>query len=194
MHTSQRPYIPAAGVDAALPFYDPLTILAGARARRGRLLDRAGLRAGQRVLDLGCGTGELSLAIKRAQPALELCALDPDPLALARARAKAERAGVRVELQQGFGDALPYAAGTFARVLSSFVLHHLDLAAQRRVLSEVLRVLAPGGSFHVLDFARSAQRQLELDLREVGFSDTQCEPEPRWLFQRIVYACGTRAA
>ena len=202
MNNRNRAYIPAAGYDAALPLYDPLTTWVGAPARRRILIERGGLRAGQRVLEVGCGTGELLLAIKRAHPDVEVTGLDPDPLALERARAKAERAGVQLRLDRGLGDALPYADGSFARVLSSFMLHHLDGATQRRLLAEALRVLAPGGSIHVIDFAqrqlfgRAAQsaEKLAFDLREVGFSAAQVEPQPRWLRQRIVYASATRGA
>jgi ubiquinone/menaquinone biosynthesis C-methylase UbiE len=202
MNTSDRSYIPAAGHNAALPLYDPLTTLAGARPRRRVLIDRADLRAGQRVLDVGCGTGELALAIKRAHPDVEVTAIDPDPLALARARAKAGRAGVRIQLDRGFGDALPYADATFTRVFSSFMLHHLDPPAQRRLLTEALRVLAAGGSIHLIDFAAGAQpkvlgrraaEQIDLDLRESGFSAVHVEPQRRWLFQRVVYCSGIRA-
>jgi hypothetical protein len=69
MPASTRSFIPAAGHDFALPLYDPLVSLAGADARRQLLIDRARLSAGQRVLDVGCGTGTLAIAIKRAYPA-----------------------------------------------------------------------------------------------------------------------------
>ena len=55
-------------------------------------------------------------------------------------------------LDQGFSDQLPYEKGSFDRVLSSFMFHHLTEEVKKKTLNEVLRVLKPGGSFHLLDF------------------------------------------
>jgi ubiquinone/menaquinone biosynthesis C-methylase UbiE len=79
--------------------------------------------------------------------------LDPDPRALARARRKARRAALSIQLDQGFSDELPYSEGTFDRVFSSFMLHHLKAAEKETTLREVRRILKPGGRFHLLDFA-----------------------------------------
>lgn len=199
-----RTFIPAAGHDAALPLYDPLTALFGAQSRRQLLIDRAKLAPGQRVLDIGCGTGTLAIAIKRAHPGVEVVGIDPDPRALARARKKAARAGLEVRFEQGFGDALPYPDASFARVVSSFMLHHLDRTLQQRLLAQALRVLAPAGSVHIIDFARDARERvlgrklqgaemLGADLTGAGFSEIWLEPRLRWLWQRIVYGEGRRS-
>src|SRR5690606_11994129 len=145
-------FLPAAGVDWLLPLYDPLNRLLGTHRYRERLIDAAALRPGDRVLDLGCGTGALTLQAAARAPRAEIVGLDPDPKALARARAKAARAGVRVTWQQGFGDALPFEDARFDRVISSLVFHHLTAEVRRATLAEIARVLAPGGTVHVLDF------------------------------------------
>jgi ubiquinone/menaquinone biosynthesis C-methylase UbiE len=62
------------------------------------------------------------------------------------------RAGLEVRLDRGFADRLPYADGSVDRVLSSFMLHHLPGEQKLDALREVHRVLAPGGSLHLLDF------------------------------------------
>jgi len=74
---------------------------------------------------------------------------------LRRAKTKSERAGVSVRFDQGFADELRYESKSFDRVFSSLMFHHLDEQTQQKTLREVLRVLKPGGSFHLLDFARS---------------------------------------
>jgi len=145
-------FLPAAGVDWLLPLYDPLNRLLGTHRYRERLLDAAALRPGDRVLDLGCGTGALSLQARAREPRAEVTGLDPDPKALARARAKAARAGAEITWQQGFGDALPFEDARFDRVISSLVFHHLTHEVRRATLAEIARVLAPGGTVHVLDF------------------------------------------
>lgn len=153
MSHAERHYVPAASHDLFLPLYDPLVRLAMRDEQtRGELVRRAALADGDRALDLGCGTGSLSVLISRRHPRVQLSALDPDAKALSRARRKAERAGFSIHFEQGFGDALPFADGAFDRVLSSLVLHHLTSDEKLATLREVRRVLRPGGTLHVLDF------------------------------------------
>src|SRR5437762_6488263 len=96
MMGSSRTYLPAAGHDWSLPLYDPIVKLLGGDAARKALLEQAALRPGQRVLDVGCGTGTLATLIKQLYPDVEVVGPDPDPKALARARRKAARAGVSI--------------------------------------------------------------------------------------------------
>jgi len=149
---SKRTYLPAAGRDSFLPVYDLMTKLMGAdQARRG-LLDQAQIRPGHRILDIGCGTGSLSIQVKRLHPGTDVVGLDPDPKALARASRKAARATVSIQFDQGFGDELPYTDGSFDRVLSSLMFHHVRTDEKGKTLRAVRRVLKPGGEFHMLDF------------------------------------------
>jgi ubiquinone/menaquinone biosynthesis C-methylase UbiE len=156
LQTHARRFVPAAGVDWLLPFYDAMWHVAMREKKiRGALLDAADIRDGARVLDLGCGTGSLVVMLKARQPAARVAAIDPDPKALAIARGKAERAGAQVEFQQAFGDSLPFEAAAFDRAVSSFMFHHLTEPEKDATLREVHRVLAPGGTLHVLDFAEA---------------------------------------
>jgi ubiquinone/menaquinone biosynthesis C-methylase UbiE len=150
--TSGRSYVPAAGKHWRLPFYDLMAKALGADAARRVLAEQAAVRAGERVLEIGCGTGSLLLLVATAQPAAEIIGLDPDPNALAIAQRKARRAGVTFQLDQGFADEMPYEAGSIDRVLSSFMFHHLPAEVKARTLREVRRVLKPGGRFHMVDF------------------------------------------
>jgi len=156
MNDADRTYLPAAGYDWALPLYDPLVAVAGGNSTRQTLIDRGSLRPGHRVLDIGCGTGSLAVLVKRRHPSVETVGLDPDAKALARARRKARRAGVTVHFDQGFADQLPYVDGSFDRVFSSFMFHHLPSNEQGRTLREVRRVLTSGGRLLLLDFAGAA--------------------------------------
>jgi ubiquinone/menaquinone biosynthesis C-methylase UbiE len=155
MSGTSRTYLPAAGRDWALPFYDPFVRLLGGDAARAALLEHAALRVGHRVLDIGCGTGTLVVLIKRRYPEVEVVGLDPDPKAFARAARKAGREGLSIQLDRGFADQLPYAESSFDRVFSSFMLHHVEGDAKAATLREVRRVLKPGGRLHLLDFSTS---------------------------------------
>jgi ubiquinone/menaquinone biosynthesis C-methylase UbiE len=153
--TKTHDYLPAAGRDAFLPFYDLFTAALGAARVHRALIDQAEFGAGQRVLEIGCGTGNLAVRAKRAHPDIELVGCDPDPLALARARRKARGLdGIRFE--RGYAQQLPYPDAGFDRVLSALMLHHLDHDAKVAAAAEVRRVLRPGGSLHLVDFAGEA--------------------------------------
>lgn len=158
MKESTRSFIPAAGHDWLLPLYDPLQwILGGDRLKRP-LIEQAALQPGFRVLDIGCGTGSLTLLLKRLHPEVAVVGLDPDPKALAIAKRKAERAGLAIQFDQGFSDPLSYPTASFDRVFSSLMFHHLNPDEKRATLREVRRVLAPGGTLHLLDFGPPRSR------------------------------------
>jgi ubiquinone/menaquinone biosynthesis C-methylase UbiE len=152
MEEVRKAYLPAAGHDWMLPLYDPLVKLLGGDVARRALLEQASIQPGQRVLDIGCGTGTLVVLIKSLHPDVDVVGLDPDPKALARAKRKAERASVAIRFDQGFSDALPYADASVDRVLSSFMFHHLQRDEKDGMLREVRRVLRPGGVFTLLGF------------------------------------------
>lgn len=191
IEAGDRRYLPGMGRDWLLPLYDPFTRLIGIESAQRKLADQAALESAERVLEIGCGTGNLALLVKGMRPQLEVAGLDPDPKALARAGRKARRAGLRLELAHGFADELPYPDGTFDRVLSSLMFHHLEAELRRASLGQVLRVLRPGGSLHLMDFggdshhlhglARLARRSPTLKdnwddriptlMREAGFAE-----------------------
>lgn len=150
-HGSADAYLPGMGHDWLLPLYDPLTRLLGVTRLHLRLIEQADVRPGHRVLEIGCGTGNLAVAVKRVHRDAEVVGLDPDPKALGRARRKARRRGLSVEWDRGFGGELPYADASFDRVLSSLMLHHLEQDEKALALREARRVLTPGGELHVLD-------------------------------------------
>ncbi len=150
---SDAKYIPALRFGWLTPVYDPvLRRLMPEMALKQRLIAQAQIAAGQHVLDLGAGTGTLTIMLKQAYPGAEVTGLDGDSRVLARAREKAAVAGVAIRLDRGLATALPYEDASYDRVLSSLMLHHLTTEDKRRSLREVWRVLRLGGELHVLDF------------------------------------------
>jgi ubiquinone/menaquinone biosynthesis C-methylase UbiE len=147
---AQHDYIPAAGRDALLPTYDLLTRVLGMNKVYETLVAQAELADGLRVLEIGCGTGNVTTRIKRAEPGADVVGTDPDPLALARAQRKARgMSGIRFE--RAYAQELPFADGQFDRALSSMMLHHLDDDVKAGAAAEIHRVLRPGGTLHILD-------------------------------------------
>ena len=155
MATDSRGYLPALRFPALTRVYDPLVRLTIREARFKRLLiEQAAPTAGQRILDIGCGTGTLAIELKRRQPGATVTGLDADPEMIEQARAKSERAGKDLELTQGFSTALPYPDESFDLVLSTLFFHHLDPAPKRQTVREIGRVLRRGGELHVADWGR----------------------------------------
>jgi ubiquinone/menaquinone biosynthesis C-methylase UbiE len=150
---SDTKYIPALRFAWLTPVYDPvLRRMLPEVALKQRLIAQAQIASGQRVLDLGAGTGTLTVMLKQACPEADVVGLDGDPTVLALAREKATAAGVALRFDHGLATALPYDDAAFDRVLSSLMLHHLTTADKGRALGEAWRVLRPGGELHVLDF------------------------------------------
>lgn len=151
--TTDTKYIPALRFDWLTPIYDPMVRrLMPEVMLKQRLIRQAQIAAGQRLLDLGAGTGTLTVMIKQSYPGVEVIGLDGDPVVLATARNKASTAGVLIRFDQGLATALPYDDAAFDRVLTSLVLHHLTTPEKELALHEAWRVLRPGGELHVLDF------------------------------------------
>jgi len=111
-------------------------------ARLARLfLDFAGTRDGERVLDVGCGTGRLSQAVgERSMPG-EVRAIDLAPAYVDYA--KSRNRDPRILFELGDACAMNFADHTFDRVLSMLVLHFVPQAA--RAIAEMRRVAKPGG-------------------------------------------------
>jgi ubiquinone/menaquinone biosynthesis C-methylase UbiE len=210
-----KTYIPAAGSDWLLPLYDPMTKLLGLEKARRVLLDQTALRPLTRVLEIGCGTGSFSLLIKRRQPDVEVVGLDPDPKALVRARRKAERAGVSIQLDQGFSNSLPYDQGTFDYVFSSMMFHHLKFVEKEKTLREVRRVLKQGALFAMLDFKKSestvgrllgglfhsnhvlkdnSENRILTLMAEAGLANVRIVGRDTLLFGKVAYYQGTRSS
>lgn len=160
---TERAYKPALRFAALTSLFDPLVALtARERTFKAQVLGRAGLRPGEDVLDLGCGTGTLALAALESQPTARITGLDADPEVLAKARRKAGDAGVDLTLDEGFSTDLPYEPGRFDVVLSTLFFHHLGDEAKSQTAAEILRVLRPGGRVVVGDLGRAQDPVMRL--------------------------------
>ena len=155
MGTRSDKYLPALGYDLLTPLYDiVIRWTMPESAFKRRLVRQARIGRGHRVLDLGCGTATLTLLVKKEHPDADVTGIDGDPKILEIARLKAERAGTAVSLEQAMAYSLPHPDGSFDRVLSSLVFHHLTREDKARTFREVHRVLRTGGELHFADFGK----------------------------------------
>jgi len=173
------------------------------KAIRAKALELAAIQPGEKVLDVGCGTG--TLAIAASQAAGEVHGIDPSPEMIELAEKKAARGGRNVRFQAGVIEALPYPDGEFDLVLSTLMLHHLPDDVKRKGFTEVLRVLKPGGRFLAVDFGSSTDsflghllallghrhghvnaENLATTLRESGFGEVEAGStgiDAMWFFK-----------
>ncbi len=156
----------------------------------------AQLGPGDQVLEVGCGTGTLSLAAKqKVGPAGKVDGIDMLPQMIELSRRKAVQASADVTFQLGSIDAIPFPANQFDAVLSSFMIFHMSEEVRRRGILEIQRVLKPQGRLLVLDVtppANPVQRVIantfmgdfmQHDLRELlplletsGFNEIEIAP------------------
>ena len=113
-------FIPALRFKALTRFYDPVVRLTTReRSVKHALIESAHAPQGATVVDLGCGTGTLTVWLKQQYPSARVIGLDADPAILEFARAKADVAGVDIEFIESNASDLPFAAGTVDRIVSS---------------------------------------------------------------------------
>jgi ubiquinone/menaquinone biosynthesis C-methylase UbiE len=128
-------------------------------------------------LDLGCGTGAMTLALAHACPNATLIGVDGDPDVLERARTKACAEGIDLELHEALADRLPFPDADVQCVVSTLMFHHLAPSAKHDALAEVWRVLEPGGRLLICDFGRASDRAMRAAFFAVqmldGFANTR---------------------
>jgi ubiquinone/menaquinone biosynthesis C-methylase UbiE len=171
------------------------------RATFQALVAAAGVQPGQRVLDVGCGTGYFARLLARAVgPDGLVVGIDPSPEMVAYASRKAAGVG-NCRFQVGTGESLDFPAEHFDLVVSSLVLHHLPKDLRVPALREMRRVLRPGGRLLVAEaqsprhglgwrllarvhgFDRMARRvpPLEPLAAQAGFDEIRAGDAPPWL-------------
>ncbi len=148
-------YIPPLRYHWLTRFYDPLVRMTTRESAFKRaLVGQVAARPEDRVLDLGCGTATLTVALAKAYPRAMVSGLDADGRALALARDKTRSAGMAVHFEQGSSLRMPFSDASFDRVVSSLFFHHLTSAEKSATLREVKRVLRPGGELHIADWGK----------------------------------------
>jgi SAM-dependent methyltransferase len=117
----------------------------------GEFIARLGLEPGERVLDVACGTGNLTLPAARAGASVTGIDIAPNLVAQAEANALAERLSITFDV--GNAEELPYADGTFDTVVTMFGA--MFAGRPERAAAELLRVTRPGGRIAMANWTPS---------------------------------------
>ncbi|MEZ2128794.1 MULTISPECIES: class I SAM-dependent methyltransferase [unclassified Sinorhizobium] len=104
-------------------------------------IDFAGLADGEKILEVGCGTGSLTFALARAADLQELVAIDYSPVFVEEASRR--NTDPRIRIRQADACALPFEDDTFDRAFALLVLHFVPQAA--KAIAEMRRVVRPDG-------------------------------------------------
>lgn len=122
------------------------------RRTHGAVVELAALGAGERVLDVGCGTGSLAVALKvPAGASGSVHGIDASQEMIEVARGNASKAGADVNFQVGLAEAIPFPDRTFDLVVSQLAIHHLPDDLKQPAFGEMHRVLKSGGRCLIVD-------------------------------------------
>lgn len=143
-------------------------------ALRTETIRLAAIQPGATVLDVGCGTGTLTLRAKAAAGIQgKVYGIDPAPEMIEVARQKAARQKLDVQYQVGVIEALTFPDASFDVVLSSMMMHHLPDDLKRTGLAEIYRVLKPGGRLVIVDIQETTNRVQHFSLTGLIHSRAQ---------------------
>jgi ubiquinone/menaquinone biosynthesis C-methylase UbiE len=190
-------FTPAAGRFLPTSAYDRLlALLTREKLWRTALLRALAPRDGERILDVGCGTGSFAILVKQAAPGAIVVGLDPDDDARKIAAAKADALGVKVEWQNGFArDAANF--GQFDKVVSSLVFHQVPVAEKQAGLAAMFAAAKPGGRMIVADYARQQSWLMRQAFKIVQSADGRANTQPNadgFLEVELARICGRPVA
>jgi ubiquinone/menaquinone biosynthesis C-methylase UbiE len=125
---------------------------------REETVNLAQIVPGNSVLEVGCGTGTLTLAAKRqAGPSGKVFGIDIIPGMIEASQHKAAEAKEDITFQLGSIDNIPFPEKHFDVVMCSFMIFHMSETTMRKGIAEIHRVLKPQGRWLVLDLALPTQ-------------------------------------
>ena len=150
---SMSNFIPALKYDVLTKYYDVVVeYTTSEKLFKSDIVAHLKPNKGDKLLDLGCGTGTLATMIKGAYPGIEITGLDADEKALHIAKQKSNDQNLTINFERANATKLPFPSCSFDSVVSSLFFHHLLPEQKKKVLLEVQRVLKPEGVFYLADW------------------------------------------
>jgi ubiquinone/menaquinone biosynthesis C-methylase UbiE len=139
-------------LDAMAGCYDALTFAEKSRLRQ-KQIDLAEIKEGETILEVGCGTGVMSiLARLKTGNTGKVHGIDIAEKMIKQARKKAEKYGLDIDFKVASIDDLPFPDNNFDLLIASMMFHHLPVNIKEAGLKEIYRVLKSGGRLLLSDF------------------------------------------
>ena len=196
---SDLTYTPAAGHHWLTPLYD-FGVAALTREHRWRsaLIAQVRPRAGDVIVDVGCGTGSLLVRLGKAAPSARLIGIDPDTAVLARTRKRVAAAGLAAELHIGFARQTAELLGSPppTKVVSSLVFHQVPMEEKVAALAAMYAALGASGEVHVADYGLQRTPLMRVLFRAIiqnldGRVNT--EPNAHGILPELMHTAGFRS-
>lgn len=184
MDKTETDFTPALGSRNQTKNYDNvIAVMTREGLWRGRMLSELSPKSGQKILDIGSGTGSWSILVKQEFPDTKVIALDPDPDVRRIAERKATDANVDIQFLTVMGNSQieMIDASTIDLVTISLVLHQCPMKTKTEILSNAYRLLRPGGRLLISDYGKQRSPLMSLLFNQVrivdGYQDTKANKD-----------------
>jgi SAM-dependent methyltransferase len=152
------------------------------RPLAARLVDLYGIKADDRILDVGCGKGYLLYELTQLVPGITIRGIDVSGYAIENAKEE-----VRSFLDAGTASSLPYESGAFDVVVSLGTLHNLGVADLWAALGEIDRVGSSGRAYVMVESFRDEREKANLLYWQLTCRSFYDVDDWRWIFERAGY-------
>ncbi|MGB0922150.1 MAG: class I SAM-dependent methyltransferase [Alphaproteobacteria bacterium] len=197
MTNQDTDYVPVLRYRWLTPLYDAaIALLTRESVWRKSVLNALSPQAGERILDIGCGTGSLLSLVRQNQPHAQLFGIDPDPEIIARAKEKLD-AQSDIELINDMGDALGqyFESESLDAVVVTLVLHQVPVAGKEAIIKAVFEALKPGGQLIIGDYAVQPNWLMKQCFKIIQLldGDDLTQPNADGVLTELATSCGFSA-
>ena len=148
---NRKDHIKPLTVGFLTPFYDSIIKIFAFEKFYQKIASQIPQNKTVHILDVGCGTANLAIAIKKRSPNAEILGIDPDEKILKIAKEKIQQEKLNIKLVKAFAQKLPLKSNSFDWVVSSFAIHHIPSDLKGQAFYEMYRVLRSGGTILIID-------------------------------------------
>ena len=151
---NRKDHIKPLTVGFLTPFYDSIIKIFAFEKFYQKIASQIPQNKTVHILDVGCGTANLAIAIKKRSPKAEILGIDPDEKILKIAKSKIKKEKLDIKLVKAFAQKLPLKPKSFDYVVSSFAIHHIPSHLKNQAFYEMHRVLRSGGTILIIDIGK----------------------------------------
>lgn len=144
-------YVPALTFNFLTPWYDFLSNIRYSESYFRRVAGYIRPKNGDSILDVGVGTANLAIALKKIYPNVTIVGVDPDEHILKIAKNKIYRKRLDIKLIKAFAQKLPFEDNSFDFVVSRLTIHHIPKQFRKQAFLEMKRVLKKNGVILIID-------------------------------------------